>query len=152
MCVWGAIGKPAVQSSQAGGSKEISPVGILQTGSSNSSIRLSPHGTLHVGKLKIMENGIFASQDDRSKSFTFSNERTNSGRFKHLLTSEMGDKNEIMPSAATISSQSHSLYNPPKKTQRKSDPLSASFGGKSDFIEIGTLGSGARYVCMYVCM
>lgn len=164
------IGKPGIQSSQsAGGSKEISPVGNLHTVGSNSSIRLSPHGTLHVGKLRIMENGIFASQDERStisssssKSFTFSNERTNSGRFKQLLTSEMGgDKNEAITSTTTMTttttngtttsanssggSSSNAQYNPPKKSQRKSDPLSATFGGKSDFIEIGTLGSGARY-------
>eukprot|EP01035_Chromulina_nebulosa_P026484 gene26484-34677_t len=154
-------GKPGVQSSQTGGgSKEISPVGNLHTVGSNSSIRLSPHGTLHVGKLRIMENGIFASQDERStmsssKSFTFSNERTNSGLFKQLLTSEMGDKSEALTSnmattngtnSSANSGSSHAQYNPPKKSQRKSDPLSATFGGKSDFIEIGTLGSGASGV------
>ena len=119
--------------------------GVLHTASSSGSIRLSPHGTLHVGKLKIMENGIFSSEDSlssSSNSFTFNNGgKGSNGRTQSF--SESGDKSE---SGDTSGHSNGSNQHPQTRPQKRriSDPISASFGGKSDFIEIGTLGSGAR--------
>ena len=95
--------------------------------------RVSPNGTLHMGKIKIMETGIhaddtFSANSSFSSSFRFGDTLTTDGIFGpsssfHVRKSDAG--------AGAGAGKS--------KTP-------ASLGGKHDFIEIGTLGSGASGV------
>jgi hypothetical protein len=99
---------------------------------SNSSIRISPHGTFHMGKIKIMENGIFSDEHHQtnstvSKSFYFSRENSADSRTFHSKTALDEKSNRILLNQSSFKA-----------------PIA--MGGKKDFIEIGTLGSGASGV------
>jgi hypothetical protein len=121
-------------SSSSAVSSSSSSLAALHAAGSNSTICLSPHGgTLHMGKLSIMENGIYAN-DNSSASSSFTSIAASKG--SSLDFAEKSDSHDY--------AKTHQHHNHLKKGPRRSDPLSASFGGKADFVEIGTLGSGAR--------
>ncbi len=94
--------------------------------SPSSNMRLSPHGTLHMGKWKIKENGIFLSESVRGFDTSFR---------------EQQQQQQLNESASLAhpknSSANHSI-------SRMVPPVA--LGGKNDFIVVATLGSGASGV------
>jgi hypothetical protein len=86
--------------------------------------RVSPRGTLYMGQLKINEQGIFPDDSAPNSPIKF-----------------VGNKNLFMCDTALLNGSFH--LRPVSDSDEVSLPA---LGGKNDFVEISTLGSGASGV------
>jgi hypothetical protein len=107
---------------------------------------VSPRGTLHVGRLKIMEGGMALADDAASDKSGSSFSRHGFGSGPHASSNSTNSS-----SYSGNSNHNNSRFGPigssfragSKRGVARTAPLS---GGKKDFLEVGTLGSGASGV------
>jgi hypothetical protein len=141
----------AVDPHDSGGAPQ-HPKGAPPSPSAN--VRVSPRGTLYMGKWKVMETGIFPDE-----SILNSSRRANSNITGMHPSSSVGaglgaSQGGHLPARAHNSSSGNMTGSIHKlgassaafaSSVRRQAPLPA-IGGKRDFLEISTLGSGASGV------
>jgi hypothetical protein len=124
--------------------------------SPSANVRVSPRGTLYMGKWKVMETGIFPDESILNSSRRANNTNSNNGIHPPssvgagLGASQGGQlparahnssSNNMMGSIHKLGASSAAFAS----SVRRQAPLPA-IGGKRDFLEICTLGSGASGV------
>lgn len=123
--------------------------------SPSANVRVSPRGTLYMGKWKVMETGIFPDESAQSlrkphhhkglsshgsvgnnldRSHTYSRGMSSSSHIQHQHSSLGGSSNNLHRAGSLLNG-----------SMRRPAALPA-IGGKRDFLEINTLGSGASGV------
>jgi len=107
--------------------------------SPSANVRVSPRGTLYMGKWKVMETGIFPDESAFAQSLR--NKVHHQGSIGSHLTKSHTYSRGLGSSSSNLQ-RTGSIAN---GSIRRPAPLPA-IGGKRDFLEINTLGSGASGV------
>lgn len=125
--------------------------------SPSANVRVSPRGTLYMGKWKVMETGIFP--DESAQSVRKPHHHPHRGLSSHGSVGNNLDRSNTytrgLSSSSHIQHQHSSLGGSSSNLHRAGSLLNGSMrrpaalpaiGGKRDFLEINTLGSGASGV------
>ena len=119
--------------------------------SPSANMRVSPHGTLYMGKWKVQENGIFLDEAGRPKPFHFDHHGVAAGSSGPTTSSlSAGHKSSVVvegkPGAPALVMMGMAGTNGTFAASITRKPPPALLGGKKDFVEVATLGSGASGV------
>jgi hypothetical protein len=124
---------------------------LKRPSSPSSNVRVSPRGTLYMGKWKVMETGIFPDESAQSLRRLHHGKLNHHGSIgsnldrSHTHSRGLGQSGHIHHLGSSFSSSLHRAGSQLNSTSRRPVPLPA-IGGKRDFLEINTLGSGASGV------